>query len=132
MKSQRWLIAACGLLALSLTSLRCGDGGAELPATGVTSPVDGFLVKPYLQLGDVPPGAVARHLRVLWQTDDQEAGWTLESRPGVDGPWLLAEAPTMRRVAVPGVEPHRVYRAILRGLAPGGQDRKSTRLNSSH
>jgi hypothetical protein len=121
MKSQRGLIAACGLLALSLTSLRCGDGGAELPATGVTSPVDGFLVKPYLQLGDVPPGAVARDLRVLWQTEDQEAGWTLESRPGGEGPWLAAEAPTMRRVAVPGVEPHRVYRAIVRGLAPGGE-----------
>ena len=121
MTAQRWLIAAFGLLALSLTSLRCCDVVVELPATGVTTPVDGFLVKPYLQLGDVPPGVVATDLRVLWQAEDQEADWTVESRPGVEGPWLAAQALAMRRVAVAGIEPHRVYRAILKGLSPGGE-----------
>ncbi|HZW30985.1 MAG TPA: metallophosphoesterase family protein, partial [Isosphaeraceae bacterium] len=120
MTAPRWLIATCGLLALSLSSLRCCDVVAERPTSGMTTPVDGLLVKPYLQLGDVLPGAVARDLRVLWQAEDQEAGWAVEYRPGVDEPWRLAEAPAMRRVAVPGVPPHRVYRATLKGLAPGG------------
>jgi hypothetical protein len=121
MTTQRWLIAACGLLALSSTSLQCCKGVAERPITDATALVDGFLVKPYLQLGDVPPGVVARDLRVLWQTADQEAGWALEYRPAVAGPWLSAEAPAMRRVAVPGIEPHRVYRATVRGLTPGSE-----------
>jgi hypothetical protein len=97
MTSQRWLIAACGLLALSSTSLRCCDDVAELPASGVTIPVEGFLVKPYLQLGDVPPGVAATDLHLLWQAEDPEAGWAVEYRPGPEGPWLSAEAPAMRR-----------------------------------
>ncbi len=34
-----------------------------------------FLVKPYLQLGDIPPGRVAADLVLLWHANDGEAVW---------------------------------------------------------
>src|SRR4051812_16732076 len=86
--------------------------------TGESSAADPFLVKPYLQLGDAPVSA-SGDLVVLWQTDDVDAGWAVESRSRIDGPWREAEAPSSRRIAVAGVAPHRVYRAALKGLAPG-------------
>jgi 3',5'-cyclic AMP phosphodiesterase CpdA len=119
MRARRWLIAACGLLALGSTSLRCSDPVPGRPAAGVRAPADGFVVRPYLQLGDVPPGVVASDLRLLWAAEDGPADWGVEYRPESEGPWRPAEAPTARRVAVAGVAPHRVYRAGLKGLVPG-------------
>ena len=66
----------------------------DFPVTG-----GAFLVRPYLQLGDVPPGVVARELRLLWQAEDLEADWAVAYRPSVEGPWLSAEAPAMRHRA---------------------------------
>ncbi len=40
--------------------------------------------------------------------------------PGSKGSGGSTDAPVLRRVTVPGVAPHRVYRATLRGLEPGG------------
>src|SRR5262249_39768251 len=58
-------------------------------------------------------------LRILWQAEDVEAAWAMEYRPGADAPWRPAEAPAWRRIAVPGVPPHRVYRVDLKDLEPG-------------
>ena len=77
-----------------------------------------FLVKPYLQLGHAPaPGA----LQLLWHAADADADWSVEYPIGRRPPVAKAdEPPTSRRVAVAGIEPHRVYRAALTGLEPGG------------
>ena len=82
--------------------------------------VDAFVVKPYLQLGDDPARAGPGDLRLLWQAEDVDAAWAVEYRVGAGAPLRAAEAPTWRRVAVPTIAPHRVYRVDLKGLIPGG------------
>ena len=97
------------ILALGLLSL-----------TGPTSlAADPFVVKPYLQLGDAPT-STSGDLALLWHADDSDADWAVEYRPGPDLAWKSAEAPSSTRIAVGGIAPHRVYRAALKGLPPGG------------
>ncbi len=104
--------------------VRSQDG----PRTALSKPIDAvFVVKPYLQWGTDPAGGAARGLVLAWQADDVEADWSLEFRPGLDRPWVQADAPSMRRIAVPNIAPHRSYRASMKGLVPGG--RFSYRLN---
>ncbi len=75
-----------------------------------------FLATPYLQLGEAPaPDA----LTLLWHADDVDAGWSVEVRSTPDGVWRAAGVPDFRRVALDGVERHRVYRSVLGGLEPG-------------
>ena len=76
-----------------------------------------FLEKPYLQLGDAPEAA--DRLQVLWQTADRDASWSLRYRERDADPWQVAPAPRMRRVALPGVSAHRIWRVDLAGLTPG-------------
>ncbi len=121
MRAQRWLIVLCGLLAVGSTSLRCCNFAVDLPAPGRGVLPDGFVVHPYLQLGDAPARGVAGDLRLLWQTEDVDADWAVAYRVSAEGPWQAADAPWMRRVAVLGVAPHRVYRATLKGLEPGSE-----------
>lgn len=116
MRPRRWAIAVCVLLALGLIGLRCGDFGLDLLDSGPRVLPGGFLVRPYLQLGDAP---TPRGLRILWHAPDADAPWALEYRDRSDGPWRPADAPAWRRVAVPGVLAHRVYRADLKDLEPG-------------
>lgn len=78
---------------------------------------EGFLVLPYLQLGDAPRVAPKERLDLLWHTLDQEALWAVEVR-GPKG-WIAQAAPTFRRLDAPPLAPHRIYRATLRNLAPG-------------
>src|SRR5579885_2675788 len=114
---RRWLIATCVLLALVSSSLRCDRFAPDRARPAVRDVPGGFLVRPYLQLGDTP---TPRRLRVLWQAGDLDAAWALEFRPRTGGPWRPADRPTWRRVAVPGVMAHRVYRVDLKDLEPGG------------
>ena len=111
--SVRPLIAASLLIALGTSRVP-----AQQAAPATPSAPGPFVVKPYLQLGDAP--ARPDGLALLWHADDRDAGWSVETRTASDRPWTKAEAPTSRRVAVAGLEPHRVYRATLSGLAPGG------------
>jgi len=74
-----------------------------------------FLVKPYLQLGTQPDAGA---LTLMWHGPDQDQAWRVELRPA-GGPWRPVAAPTWVRVAVPTVEPHRVYTALLGPLRPG-------------
>ncbi len=108
----RPLIVASMLIALGAYRADAQDAPGPEPAPGP------FLVKPYLQLGDAP--ARSDVLALLWHADDRDADWSVEFRNAPDRPWAKAEAPVSRRVAVAGVEPHRVYHATLSGLAPGG------------
>lgn len=111
MRTRPRLLLACSLFATGLI------GSSPRIATA-KSPDGAFLVKPYLQLGDAPSSG---SLSLLWQADDDPADWSVEYRPGAARPWQSAAAPGSNRVAVSGVKPHRVYRAALTGLAPGGE-----------
>jgi hypothetical protein len=81
------------------------------------APEGPFLVKPYLQPGhSVAAGKVV----LMWHAADSEATWSVDTRAAADQPWTpVAKAPSAVRVAVPTIEPHRVYHLSLSGLAPG-------------
>jgi hypothetical protein len=69
----------------------------------------------------MPRAGTAERLSLLWQADDAETDWAVEYRCGVDPAWRPTPVPAPRRIAVPGVAPHRLYRAALTGLTPGGE-----------
>jgi 3',5'-cyclic AMP phosphodiesterase CpdA len=77
-----------------------------------------FYAKPYLQLGD-RPAANSGDLSLLWLAKDQNLNWKVELRQGSG--WKAKPVETLRRVAVPGAEPHRVMQAALSGLKPNRQ-----------
>ncbi len=78
-----------------------------------------FLVKPYLQLGNAPQPAKKERLDLLWQSEDQDGTWTVEVRVGKG--WKAQAAPSFRRLAVPPLPAHRIYRVTLANLAPGAR-----------
>jgi hypothetical protein len=106
-------------LAFLAAAVLGAQAPAGLPETAqpFTLPVaaKAFLVEPYLQLGAVPS---TDSLSLLWHSPDQEGEWSVELRVG-DRP-VVTILPAWFRVAVPSVEPHRVYGATLRPLVPGG------------
>ncbi|MDB5351031.1 MAG: metallophosphoesterase [Planctomycetota bacterium] len=112
MRRSRWYVtAACWL---TLVSAATADG----PAPATKSPEGVFLVKPYLQIGR---SKAVDTLQLLWHADDVDASWSVEHRTKGQGgeAWRKADVDGGRRVAVTGVDPHRVYRAALAGLEPG-------------
>lgn len=121
MRSRRRLAAACALLALGLSSLHGRDCAVSLSGTAPRLLPGGFLVRPYLQLGDDPAAAKSGTVRVLWHTDDADHAWALEYQPASshNDAWLVAPGPRWHRIDVRGVAPHRVYRADLAGLTLG-------------
>jgi acid phosphatase type 7 len=114
MKLSRWWIAA----ALPLLFVPTPSAVVAAPPQAASKESDGaFLVKPYLQIGRTPaPGT----LQLVWHASDVDGDWSVEHTTGTDRPWKKAEAPSSVRVAVAGIEPHRVYRAGLADLEPGG------------
>ena len=78
---------------------------------------DNFVVKPYLQIGREPS---ATTLELLWHAPDVNADWVVEQRNGNSGAWVKASVVAYNRVAVTGVDAHRVYHSELTGLIPGG------------
>jgi 3',5'-cyclic AMP phosphodiesterase CpdA len=109
----RFFHATLCVLLLGAAAARAGEGDRKDAAV---APGRALVVKPYLQLGRTPaPGSVT----VLWHSDDADAAWSVETRAEAGGSWEKAQAPTSRRVAVEGIEPHRVYRTVLTGLKPG-------------
>jgi 3',5'-cyclic AMP phosphodiesterase CpdA len=80
------------------------------------APEGPFLAKPYVQLGhSQEPGKVI----VLWHTSDVDAPWTVEYKTPAEASWHFAKAPSVQRIAVAGIEPHRVYHTAIKGLHPG-------------
>jgi Calcineurin-like phosphoesterase len=109
------LIAFCVVL-IGLTGLLSQDAtnkSAKVEPDVATGP---FLVKPYLQAGHEP---AARQLVLVWQTNDTDAAWTVEYRPGTGRRWETGPAPSFTRVAVEGSAPHRIYHTALADLEPG-------------
>ena len=74
-----------------------------------------FLAEPYLQLGDNPK----QDLTLMWQTGDKETVYTVQTRGMKEKLWSSPVPAASRRIAVPTVDPHRVWSAQLRGLNPG-------------
>lgn len=110
MRTVRPLIAAILLIAAR-------PAWAGLPGPAKDESSAAFIAKPYLQVGH----ASARDaLALLWHAPDADAEWSVEYQAGADHGWAKAKAPSHRTVDLPGVAPHRVYRAELAGLAPGG------------
>jgi 3',5'-cyclic AMP phosphodiesterase CpdA len=108
-------LASALLLGLIVPAL----GGASRAAEAEPS---AFVVEPYIQLGDYPaPVGGRERLSVLWHAPDSDTPWSVEYRTSGDAAWRRAEAPTWRRVAVPTIEPHRVYAAVLADLPPGAE-----------
>jgi len=93
------------------------NASVKAPKAEVKAPEGPFLVKPYLQPGhSVAAGKVV----LMWHAADSDSVWAVETRAAADRPWqAVAKAPSAVRVAVPSIEPHRVYHLALTGLEPG-------------
>jgi 3',5'-cyclic AMP phosphodiesterase CpdA len=113
MNANRLRLAAIGLLLLCPAATRAGD---EAPVSPSGTPQSVFIVKPYLQLGAAPARGT---LTLLWHAQDTDAGWSVEYQAGSDRTRKKAQSLSFRRVAVTGIEPHRIYRAALTDLEPG-------------
>jgi acid phosphatase type 7 len=122
-----WIVAAL-MFAAGAAFVRAEDEAAkparpqerasQAASTGakIAAPDGPFLAKPYLQLGHTR--AIGK-LVLMWHAADADADWSVEYRPGPGTRWQTADAPAARRVAVAGIEPHRVYHTPLTGLEPG-------------
>jgi acid phosphatase type 7 len=116
MKLSRSLISASCVLLIGVMGALSRD--ATKASAIVESDAAGgpFLVKPYLQLGHKE---AQRQIVLVWHANDSGGAWAVEYRPGPGRRWQTGPAPAFRRVAVAGIEPHRVYHAALAGLEPG-------------
>src|SRR5271166_2584756 len=94
-----------------------GDVPQQAPKIDLKTAEPPFVVKPYLQLGHSPEQG---KMMLVWHAADAESNWAVDYRPGTGRRWQAAKAPSFRRVAVAGALPHRVYRAALTELEPGG------------
>jgi predicted phosphodiesterase len=83
-------------------------------------PVDPhFIVKPYLQLGDLPRLSPVENLRVIWQAPDTPATeWLVEVRHGADDPWRPLVGATGRLISS-WDEPYRLFNVPITRLQPG-------------
>jgi len=79
-------------------------------------PDDVFIAKPYLQIGREPS---AESLELLWHVADVNADWNVEQSADGKTAWKKTLAPVYTRVAVSGIDPHRVYNAKFTSLVPG-------------
>jgi acid phosphatase type 7 len=116
---RRLWFAVVGLVALAAG---CNSRSDRDMVTGALKSLPGsgpFLVKPYLQWGDSADASGGRSMEVLWHDADVDSGWDVEYRFRNDSTWRHTQSPAMRRIAMPSIAPHRLYRASLTGLEPG-------------
>ncbi len=78
-----------------------------------------FIVEPYLQIGDAPQLSSSDSLVVMWHTADIDQPWDVQVKKPDGTKWSAPVQATFTRVAVRGIEPHRVFRAQLSSLKPG-------------
>jgi acid phosphatase type 7 len=119
MKVRCCVVGVCWLLALGVICHGNGHGVNDSSRPISSAPETTFLVKPYLQLGDVTPGRVTEDLLLLWHADDVEAVWAVEYQTGAEAAWRLAPPAVSHRITAPAIAPHRLFRVALKGLVPG-------------
>lgn len=83
----------------------------------LAAPDPGFIVEPYLQLGNHASLSKKESLALLWHTPDQDADYAVSVK--VKEKWLKPAKAEFRRIAVRTIEAHRVWHATLDGLTPG-------------
>jgi hypothetical protein len=95
-------------------------GGAQPAADQATATADGpFIVKPYLQLGDLPRLAPSEPVRVLWQAaNETDAKWSVDVRQRDSDPWRPAIV-TSGRLVADLASPYRLFSVPLTRLDPG-------------
>ena len=76
-----------------------------------------FVIEPYIQMGNAPSGSGA--MVILWHAADVDQPWDVQVKKHADKKWSAPVETYFARVAVRGIEPHRVYRARLTDLEPG-------------
>ena len=95
--------------------------GAAAPAADqvVAAPDDPFIVKPYLQLGDLPRLSPTEPVRVLWQAaNDVDAKWVVDLRQRDSEPWRSAIATSGRLITMADGS-YRLFSVPLTRLEPG-------------
>jgi hypothetical protein len=117
MKSLRLMIAASWLLVPYSVIVCAQEEARPAPQAEAKAPEGPVMVKPYLKLGH---SQGAGSLSLLWHAGDADSTWEVEYRSGTEGPWRKAQAVSTHPIAVPGVDPHWVCRAVLTGLDKGG------------
>src|SRR5262245_8991285 len=78
-----------------------------------------FVVDPYLQMGDAPTLSSSDSMVILWHTADIDQPWDVQVKKPSDKRWSGRIAAVSTRVAVRDIEPHRVFRARVKGLRKG-------------
>ncbi len=108
-------IAVCALGAASLASQQAVVSPPRLPV-----PDGPFLVKPYLQLGNVPKLSASESIRVLWQAPDEPATtkWSVDVREGT-AEWRPAVGVRGRPIKAPALPPYVLFNVALTRLTPG-------------
>jgi 3',5'-cyclic AMP phosphodiesterase CpdA len=131
----RYVLCAC--VTLIVLATLAGTAQPDARQTPALSD-EPFIVKPYLQLGDLPKLAPSEAVRVLWQSaNDPTATWTVDVRQRDRDSWRpaivtggrLIAAPEMSRADVvkpqiPITTPTQTYRLFnvpLTRLEPGAE-----------
>jgi hypothetical protein len=80
-----------------------------------------FIVKPYLQLGDLPKLSSVESVRLLWQAPNETgAKWAVDVRQSANAPWRPAVGAGGRVIATQ--EPsYRLFSVALTRLQPGAE-----------
>src|SRR5262245_59427744 len=78
-----------------------------------------FIVEPYIQMGDAPRLSSSGSMVILWHTVDVEESWEAQVKKPEAKRWSRPVEAVCARVAVRGIEPHRVFRAQVKGLKSG-------------
>lgn len=117
------------LLASGLTNLRrpslvlvlvaSGISGLTIVTRGQPAGDPVFLVKPYLQLGDLPRLSPVENVRVLWQAADvPRTEWSVEVRQNEQEAWRTLVGTAGRLIATFDV-PYRLFSVPITRLQPG-------------
>ena len=78
-----------------------------------------FVVEPYIQMGNAPALSSSGSMVILWHTADLDQSWDVQVKKPSDKRWSGPIAAVSTRVAVRGIEPHRVFHARVTGLKKG-------------
>ena len=88
-----------------------------IPQTPVTN--SPFVVKPYIQLGEAAALSKRESLVLAWQSPVAPSEWAVEVMRSGETKWSRTTPPESRRIAIPSIEPHMLYKTTLSDLPPG-------------